>query len=232
METTIDEQSVTKTDADSQSKFAIMPTRMRKFMLTVHVIFSVGWLGAVLSYLALAITGLVSRDIRMVKVVYPALELIGWYVIVPSSVAALLTGLIQSLGTNWGVFRYYWISMKFLLTFVASIVLVNHMPVVSQMASMVTTGKLSGLDFDRMQIQLLIHAAGGLLILIFATVLSVYKPWGKTMYGWRNKGVQELPGDSLITGKSWGLKVLFGVTGLVILFIVLHIITGGMGGHH
>lgn len=232
IETTIDEQNFGKDNAASNDKFVLMTTRIRKLALTAHIVFSAGWLGAVSAYLALAIAGLVSRDIRMVKVVYPALQLLGWYVIVPSSLAAMLTGLIQSLGTHWGLFKHYWILVKFLLTFVASIILVNHMPLVSKMSNRVTGGKLSGPDFDSIRIQLLIHAVGGLLILIFTTVLSVYKPWGKTVYGRRNKSVQELQGDRLITGKSWGLKVIFGVTGLIILFIVLHLITGGMAGRH
>jgi len=159
-----------------------MAPRIRKLMLTAHIIFSVGWLGAVIAYIALAITGLTSQNSRMIKVVYPALELVGWYIIVPTSLAALLTGLIQSLGTHWGLFRSYWITVKFILTFGASIILVKHMPVVSKMANWVEGGKLSGPDFEMLRIQLLVHAVGGLFILIITTVLSVYKPWGRIIY--------------------------------------------------
>lgn len=217
-----------------QGKSTTMSPGIRKFVLTMHIIFSVGWLGAVLTYTALAIAGLASHDNQIVKIVYPALRLVGWYVIVPSSLTALLTGIIQSLGTNWGLFRYYWVSVKFLLTFVASIILVNHMPVVSKMANMIANGMLSGPDFEMMRIQLLIHAAGGLLILIVTTVLSVYKPWGRTVYGLRNNQgqVKELSGQSLSTAKSWRIKLSIGILGLVILFFILHLITGGMNMHH
>jgi hypothetical protein len=73
------------------AKTAIMTVRTRKFVLTLHILFSVGWLGAVLTYLALVITGLVSGDHRMISVIYPALALVGWYVIVPYALAAMLT---------------------------------------------------------------------------------------------------------------------------------------------
>jgi hypothetical protein len=220
----MDERYTTKTDALARDKSAMMTTGMRKLVLTAHITFSVGWLGAVITYVALAITGLTSPDTRMVGVVYPALALIGWYVIVPSSLVALLTGLIQSLGTPWGLFRYYWVLVKFLLTFVASIILVNHMPVVSKMARMVTGGMASGPDFEKLRVQLLVHAAGGLLILLFTMVLSVYKPWGKTGDGLHNGLEQER--------QRWPVFLLIGLASLAVLFIIVHIITGGMSGHH
>ncbi|TWJ03361.1 hypothetical protein JN11_00899 [Mucilaginibacter frigoritolerans] len=200
-----------------------MAASTRKFLLTLHILFSVGWLGAVLAYLSLAITGLVSQKDEIVRMVYPALALVGWYVIVPCSLAALLTGLVQSLGTHWGGGRYYWVFLKFLLTFVASIVLVNHMPVVSKMANMVGKGQIFGSEYEKLQIQLLVHAAGGLLILLTTTVLSVYKPWGKTGYG--------LPKQEEYRQNSRPY-LLLGIAGLVILFVIVHLITGGMRGHH
>ena len=111
-----------------------MPPRLRKFALTAHVTFSVGWLGAVIAYLALALTGLLSQDAQLARAAYLSMELIGWFVIVPCSLAALLTGLVQSLGTEWGLFRHYWIGVKFLLTLVGTLVLLGHMRAVTRMA--------------------------------------------------------------------------------------------------
>ena len=93
-----------------------MTPRFNKFALTAHITFSVGWVGAVVAYLALAIAGLTVHDTPMVRAAYLSMELIGWFVIVPFSFAALLTGLVQSLSTQWGLFRHYWILAKFLLT--------------------------------------------------------------------------------------------------------------------
>jgi Na+-driven multidrug efflux pump len=93
-----------------------MTPRLRKFALTAHITLSVGWLGAVVAYLAPAIAGLTSQDAQLVRAASLTMELIGWFVIVPFSLAALLTGLIQSLGTEWGVFRHYWILVTLHLT--------------------------------------------------------------------------------------------------------------------
>ncbi len=158
-----------------------MTSRLRKFVLTAHVAFSVGWLGAVAAYLALAIAGLTSQDAHMVRAVYLAMELTGWFVIVPLSLASLLTGLFQSLGTEWGLFRHYWILVKFLLTIGAITILLLHMPAVSLMSGLVAETTLSSAELG-VRISPVVHAVGGLLVLLVATTLSVYKPRGMTAY--------------------------------------------------
>ena len=69
-----------------------MRPRLRKFALTAHVTSSVGWLGAVAGFLAPAVAGLTSQDAQMVRAAYLAMDLTTWFVIVPLSLASLLTG--------------------------------------------------------------------------------------------------------------------------------------------
>jgi hypothetical protein len=156
-----------------------LTSRLRRLVLTSHVTFSVGWLGAVAAYLALAITGLTSSDAEMMRAAYLSMATIAWIVIVPCSIAALASGLVQSLTTEWGLFRHYWVLAKFLLTVAAVTVLLLHMPTVRRMAGIAAAWGGSAADVGALQIQLVIHAGGGLLVLLTATVLSVYKPWGR-----------------------------------------------------
>ncbi len=81
---------------------------VRKFALTAHVTSSVGWLGAVAGSMAIAVAAVTSGDPQIVRGAYLTLELTGWYVLVPFAFASLLTGLVQALGTTWGLFRHYW----------------------------------------------------------------------------------------------------------------------------
>ena len=64
-----------------------MTPRVRKFALTAHVISSVGWLGAIVAFLALAIVGLTSDDAQLVRAVYLTAEPLTWFVIVPAALA-------------------------------------------------------------------------------------------------------------------------------------------------
>src|SRR5438093_12235613 len=115
-----------------------MTRSLRKFVLTAHVTFSVGWLGADASFLVLAIGGMTSQNAQMVRAAYLAMAVIGLYLIIPFSFAALMTGLVLALGTPWGLFRHYWILVKFLLTIGATIVLLVHTNAMRDAASIVS----------------------------------------------------------------------------------------------
>src|SRR5882757_5508421 len=163
-----------------------MTTRLRKLVLTVHIIFSVGWFGAVAAFLALAIAGLTSRDAQMVRTAYVGMELTARFVIVPLAIASLLSGIVQSLGTPWGLFRHYWVLAKLLLTAFATAVLLAKMPLIHY-AARAAEATPSKTDLHTAGIQLAFHATGGMLVLLAITALSVYKPWGLTGYGQRKQ---------------------------------------------
>ena len=167
-----------------------MTPSLRKFALTAHVTCSVGWLGAVAAFLALAVAGLTSRDAQVVRAAYLAMELTAWFVIAPLNLASLLTGLVQSLGTTWGLFRHYWVLAKLLLTVFATIVLLLHMRPISYIAGVAAETTLSGADLRRLRIQLVADAGAALLVLLVNTTLSVYKPRGVTRYGRRKQREQ------------------------------------------
>jgi hypothetical protein len=164
-----------------------MTPGLRKFVLTAHVTSSVGWLGAVAGFLALAIAGLTNQDTQMVRAAYLGMELLAWFVIVPLAFASLLTGLVQSLGTPWGLFRHYWVLTKLLITVLATIVLLVKMKLIGFAARLAADTTLSHADLRVAGIQLAVHAAGGLLVLLVITTLSVFKPWGRTRYGLRKQ---------------------------------------------
>ncbi len=161
-----------------------MAPGLRKVALTAHLTSSLGFLGAALAYLGLGISAVTSEDTQTVRAAWIAMEVIGWYVIVPLAFTALLSGLVQALGTPWGLFRHYWVLITFVLTIFATIILLLHMPSVSAMADVAREADSATLD--RLGGDLL-HAGGGLLVLLVITVLNVYKPRGLTPYGWRKQ---------------------------------------------
>jgi hypothetical protein len=160
---------------------------LRKFALTAHLTFSVGWIGAVVAYLALGLSAVTSQDAQTVRAAWIAMELTGWFVIVPLAVAALLTGLIMSLITPWGLFRHYWVLIALMLTVFATAILLLHMPTVSSLA--VVARQADGATLQRLGGDLF-HPGLGLVVLLLIAVLNVYKPRGMTRYGWRKQQEQ------------------------------------------
>src|SRR6266566_8954583 len=113
-----------------------MPPHLRKFMLAVHLASSVGWIGAAAAYLTLVVVVLANQDARTVRDAILVMQVIDWFVIIPLALAALLTGLVMSLGTPWGLFRHYWVLISLVLTILSTVVLLLHMPTVSSLAGM------------------------------------------------------------------------------------------------
>jgi hypothetical protein len=165
-----------------------MAPRLRKFVLTAHVTCSVGWLGAVAASLGLGVVGLASQDAPTVRGAYLVLEPIGWLVLVPFSLASLLTGLVQSLGTTWGLLRHYWVLFKLLINVSASIVLLLYMQTLGYLADAAAATTSSSGDLKALRNPSpVLHAGLALLLLLVATTLAVYKPRGMTRYGQRKQ---------------------------------------------
>jgi hypothetical protein len=162
----------------------------RKLALIAHVTSSVGWLGAVASFLVLAVAGLTSREAQVVRATYLIMDLTGWLVLVPLCLASVLTGLVSSLGTTWGLFRQYWVLLKVLMTIPSTILLLVHLQPISYIAGVALETTLSSGDLHGLRIQIVVESAVALLVLIVATALSVYKPKGMTRYGWRKQQEQ------------------------------------------
>lgn len=210
-----------------------MTSGLRKFALTTHVTSSVGWLGAVGAFLALAIAGVSSQDAEIARAAYLAMHLITWFVIVPLGLAALLTGIVQSLGTSWGLFRHYWIVTKLLLTVLATIILLVHTQPIDRVAAVAAQTTLAAGDLRQLRIQLVGDACAALFVLIVTTTLSVYKPWAMTPYGVRmqNEVLAEWRPTSVRPLTPWGRYVLLGIIAMVLLVLLLHLAGIGLHAH-
>jgi len=207
-----------------------MTAGLRKFALTAHVTCSVGWMGAVASFLALGVAGLTSQDAQLVRSAYLAMDLTGWFVVVPLTFAALLTGLVQALGTSWGLFRHYWVLMKLLITLLSTALLLLHMQPTGRLAS-AALDALSNPELRQMRIQLVADASLALVALLVATTLALYKPRGLTRHGAR--ALQQRHGESSSMGLASGVprwvKVLV-LIGVVVFFVGR--MFAGHGGPH
>ena len=163
-----------------------MSPRIRRLALSVHLTASVGWLGAVVGYLALDVVVATSSDVGQVRAAWIGMGLIVAAVIVPLALGSLVTGLVMALGTKWGLFRHWWVLISFALTCLALAVLLSETRVVTALAA--RAADISTSDAALLAAPpTLPHSIGGLLVLLVVQVLNVYKPQGVTPYGWRRQ---------------------------------------------
>ena len=166
----------------------------RKAALVTHVVASVGGLGAVAAFLALAIVALRARDAATVQALYVALDVMGWAVLVPLSLASFASGLLQSLGTSWGLFRHWWVIAKLVISVVATAVLLLYTSTLRVLGDAAASPTLTD---DRALLPSsspVLHSGAAVAVLLVAAALSVYKPKGLTRHGWRTQqGRHDLP---------------------------------------
>ena len=186
-----------------------MTSSIRKLGLTVHVIVSVGWVGAVAAFLCLAIAAL-SGDATTSRAAFLGMDVVGRGVILPLSVGALMSGIVQALGTKWGLFKHYWVLVKLVLTVFATAALFLHqftaVAEAARLASVAGALALQSLPLQQLGLQLRADAALALLVLLTIAAIAIYKPWG------------------LVGQVSRGLRLfLAGIAALLVAFVALHL---------
>lgn len=147
-----------------------------KAVLTVHLVASLGWIGAVLAYLAIGVRAASSTDPDTIRALWAALDIVGSTTIVPLAVAALASGVTVSVVSPWRLLRHWWVLISLVLTAIATTVTVLHMPSVRDLAAraeIASPAELANYGGD------LLHPGAGLVVLLGVTVLNVYKPRGR-----------------------------------------------------
>ena len=165
----------------------LFPPIWRKLVLAAHLTVSVGWIGAVLAYVALDVSVALGQDAETVRTGYVAMERIASLVIVPLAIATLVTGIAISLVTKWGLFRHYWVVISLILTVFATVVLVRETEVISFHADIAADPSAAANEVLALP-STLVHSVGGTALLLVVLVLNIYKPRGLTRYGRRNEG--------------------------------------------
>ena len=215
----------------------MMTPALRRFTFTTHVTSSVGWVGAALAFLALAVIGFTSDDPLKVRGAYLLMAPAAWFVLVRLAHASLLSGIILSLGTTWGLFRYYWVVLKLGITVFATVILLIYMGSFRQMAG-VAADPVMDLAAVR-NASPIVHALLALALLLAATVLGVYKPFGMTVYGIRRidekRRLVSSSGESAVgvdaITPTWIYLAGAIAIALALLVIISHL-TGASPTHH
>ena len=166
----------------------MMPPRVRRFALAVHLTSSIGWIGAAVAYVPLVVAVLANDDQRVVRDAILVMNSIDWFVIVPLAYLALATGLVMSLATPWGLFRHWWVVFSLLLTLAAVFVLTEYSLSLRAMAAVASKPTLSHSDLRMLKDPgHAVHNLGGIVVLLVVAVLNTYKPQGVTRHGWRKQ---------------------------------------------
>ncbi|MFE5025439.1 DUF2269 domain-containing protein [Streptomyces sp. NPDC056656] len=151
----------------------------RRATLVAHVTSSACWLGLTLGLLALAVTAITTGSDPMVEAACRAMKVFTDWLVIPLALFTLLSGLLLSLGTPWGLARHRWVYVKFWLTLATTAASIFALrPGVNAAVATVMAGTPLPQPSDLVAGPIVSLAAH-----LFMTVISVLKPWGLTRRG-------------------------------------------------
>lgn len=161
----------------------------RRASLVVHVAVSASWLGLTLGLLALAVTATTTRSAVTAEASVRAMRLFADRLLLPLAFLTLLSGVLLSVGTSWGLARHRWVLTKFWLTLVttAATAFALSPGVNSSLAGLTAGGPPPGPG------DLLPGPVVSLGAYVFMTAISVLKPWGLTRRGRNHRAGAEAP---------------------------------------
>ncbi|MGK5683775.1 hypothetical protein [Actinoplanes sp. URMC 104] len=164
-------------------RFPQLSPRSRKLFLWLHVGLSVSWLGLSMAMLVLSLVGQFTDDRVLGHDAYRIMHLFDLVIVIPMVFLAIVSGLVVSLGTKWGLIRNKWVLTKLILSLAIPSVAGFQHHWISRLTERTADGATT--DPGGLAPVLTLCMAGYAVILWTATALSVWKPWGKTRWGRR-----------------------------------------------
>jgi hypothetical protein len=159
-----------------------MSRRRRKLVLTLHVGSSVGWLGAAIAMTVLLVAGLVTGNPALRHSAFTFMHVYDLAVMIPLGYLALITGVLLSVGTNWGLLKHWWIVVKLVLT-VAVLVFAGVFTSGWVLEAVARTAEDPMADLGTLAVQLVANVVAFNVVFWTNTTVSVFKPWGLTPRG-------------------------------------------------
>jgi hypothetical protein len=148
-------------------------------MLTAHIVAAGAWIGIDVVLGVLVLTARLTGSSRTEALCYQVLELFAVWPLLAAGVATLVTGAVLGLGTNYGLVRYWWVAIKLVVNLVlVTLIALALRPAVAEAARYGQALAL-GSPTDAAVGELIMPPLVSSTALIAATVLSVFKPWGR-----------------------------------------------------
>ncbi|NRQ40581.1 hypothetical protein HII36_53560 [Nonomuraea sp. NN258] len=149
----------------------------RKAVVLAHVIASVGWLGMTVVLVVLTVAALGLTDPDLLRAAYGFQRLLVGTVIIPSAITTIVTGLVLSLMTPWGLVRHWWPLVKLVATVGTIALTVSHSP--GAVAYVIEHAATVDAAYRGVQRELVALAVLHPVALGLVTWVSFYKPWGR-----------------------------------------------------
>lgn len=148
-------------------------------VLTVHILGAGAWIGIDVVLGVLVFTALLTSSTATEALCYQVLELFAVWPLLTAGLVTLASGVVLGLGTKYGLVRYRWVAVKLVVNVVlVALVTFALRPGLADAAAygeLLAAGGSGRSDVGGLVFPPLVSGVA----LVTATVLSVFKPWGR-----------------------------------------------------
>ncbi|MBM7599561.1 putative membrane protein [Virgibacillus halotolerans] len=151
----------------------------KRGLLTIHILFAAIMFGNMVTLLILSITAATTENAQLIKSCYQIMHVLASTSVKASTIGTTVTGILLSIWTKWGLFQFYWIIAKQIITIM--LIGFNLWGIYAwtlQALSRVET-ITDQTNMFMLQIDLWIGITIQIISLIFIFTISVFKPWGR-----------------------------------------------------
>ncbi len=187
--------------AESNWSFEAGDKAVRKIVLTVHLLLVSLWTGGLAALLFLNVL----RNAGLPHATDRIIFLINDWWVSNAGLLVLFTAILFAMYTRWGLLRYRWLILKWLLVLgLAWMQMFLLTPAVNSLAAFsdIFSSAAFSMESYRECIRSVNWSGAGMLALLLISItVSVYKPWGR-------RNTRYHPGRKTINLTGWALVVL------------------------
>ena len=167
------------TDRPTVAPVAPLGRKARRAVLTVHILAAGAWIGIDVVLGVLVFTAMLTASADTEALCYRVVELFAVWPLLTAGLVTLVSGVVLGLGTNYGLVRYWWVAVKLALNIVlVGLVVFALRPGLAEAAAygeQLAAGGSPTADVGNLVFPPVVSG----IALTTATILSVFKPWGR-----------------------------------------------------
>jgi uncharacterized membrane protein len=153
--------------------------RARKAVLLVHVLSAAAWLGIDLALGILVVVALSTEDGTTAAVAAQSIDIFAIWPMFGASVVCMISGVVLGLGSKYGLVKYWWVAIKLFMNVGMSLLIAFALRPGVHEAAEIGKRMMAGDPTAVIPSGLMHPVVVAPTLLLFAYVLSVFKPWGR-----------------------------------------------------
>ena len=174
--------------------FKKLTQNQKSWWLISHLLFTAMWIGGGFTQIVMIVLIHLTTSGEFLYAAHSFMHIFDLALIIPGALGVVITGIVLSVRTHWGLTKYYWIISKevIALILIASGGVLNIW--VQDAIHITLTERLDALNnpaYLHDRLMLLIFGAGQLILLVTVVLISVKKPWGKRKSKWLTEAASQ-----------------------------------------